>query len=306
MSDRPQHEVAHFFDSLHDDGSGAPLPGDPCPRLAEDTRPLATIRVEDDDSAHRLCLMADALGFKSRREYAVDPHQTDERRDAWVYARLGYRCRLNTAEVRVLPFLLCGDAPDTIAEVLGIQVHNVVAIAASVRAKTGAANHAQLLRLAAGVVAVDSKAGRRAVIMVIRAHPEWTLPQLFQYLTSQGTHAGLLGSLTIQELVAGADEPVELGRDGGLPIRRARLEQAPRLQGAAFDTCVREVLMEAFGPVAASYLRARVGGPPWKLNKSLRRLVAAGVVERTGVTSATVYAAARPRVELLRQVPSTR
>jgi hypothetical protein len=50
-----------------------------------------------------------------------------------------------------------------------------------------------------------------------------------------------------------------------------------------------EVLYEARGDVGAGYLRARVGGPRWKLQDSLGRLIAAGKVIKIGSTSATRY-----------------
>ncbi|WP_146662087.1 hypothetical protein [Enhygromyxa salina] len=96
--------------------------------------------------------------------------------------------------------------------------------------------------------------------------------------------------MTIHELCdCGESGSVELPADGGPPIQRGRLERASRASGEEFDACVVEVLGEAPRRVGAAYLRARLGGPRWKLLGSLRRLIAAGVVERTGVTSGTRY-----------------
>lgn len=135
------------------------------------------------------------------------------------------------------------------------------------------------------------EAERRAIIRVIRSHPEWTLLQLHEYVEGPGPGSKMLGSLTIHELRFHDDRDcVELPSDGGPPIQRARLEHAKRATGDGFDVCMREVLGEAPRPVGAAYLRARLGGPRWKLLGSLRRLVAAGIVERTGATSATLYA----------------
>lgn len=75
---------------------------------------------------------------------------------------------------------------------------------------------------------------RRAVLIVLRDHPEWTLGHVFSHLQQNGP---------------------------------------------------------------AAYLRARVGGPRWKLQASLRRLVNAGLVERSGSTSATRYWIVRAREE---------
>ena len=90
------------------------------------------------------------------------------------------------------------------------------------------------------------------------------------------------------------DEPrldqLTLAADGGPPIDRKRRAEAKKLTGEKFDACVLAVLGQAKGtPVGAAYLSARVGGPRWKLQASLRRLVDAKLVERSGTTSATRY-----------------
>jgi hypothetical protein len=134
-------------------------------------------------------------------------------------------------------------------------------------------------------------AERRAVLAVLRGHPEWTLGHVFSHLEQNGPRALLLRDLTLGELLAAPDlDQITLPEDGGPPVDRKRLEAAKRLSGAGFDECVREVIAEASQtPVGASYLRARVGGPRWKLQAALRRLVDAGVVERSGSTSGTRY-----------------
>ncbi|HLT38219.1 MAG TPA: hypothetical protein VK034_18165 [Enhygromyxa sp.] len=131
-------------------------------------------------------------------------------------------------------------------------------------------------------------AERRAVLMVLRSHPEWTLEHLASLLAHDGDRAPVLRKLTLGELL---DDPGPVARiDGGPPIDHARLQAAKRLRGPEFDQCVHEVIAEADGrPVAAKYLRARVGGPRWKLQGSLRRLIAAGRVQRSGTTSTTRY-----------------
>lgn len=134
-------------------------------------------------------------------------------------------------------------------------------------------------------------AERRAVVLVLRAHPDWTLGQVFEQL-ARGPRSATLREVTIGELLAdlGGDSLV-LPDDGGPLIDQRRLELAKRAQGADFDGYLYKVLTEAEGFVAAHYLRARVGGPRWKLLKGLERLRAAGKVERDGKTSATRYRA---------------
>jgi hypothetical protein len=137
-------------------------------------------------------------------------------------------------------------------------------------------------------------AERRAVVTVLRRHPEWTLGHVFSELESNGPRAPLLRDLTLGELFEDPGELDQIAAEavGGPPVDRRRLEAAKKLAGAEFDECVRVVIDEAGSPVAASYLRARVGGPRWKLQGSLRRLVIRGVVKRSGSTSATRYRAA--------------
>jgi hypothetical protein len=133
-----------------------------------------------------------------------------------------------------------------------------------------------------------AEAERRAIAQAVRAHPEWTLDQLFTTLS--GPRGEVLGSLTVHELRAGASlGPVVIPSDGVPPIDHARLERAQRLRGDEYSSLVREVLAEAPGPVGAGYLRARLGGPRWKLLAALRELKAANVVMRSGATSSTRY-----------------
>ncbi|MFO7561585.1 MAG: hypothetical protein R6X02_02980 [Enhygromyxa sp.] len=135
------------------------------------------------------------------------------------------------------------------------------------------------------------EAERRAVVTVLRDHPEWTLGHVFCHLEQSGPRAPLLRELTFGELLADPrlDQTVAAA-NGGPPIDRRRRAEAEQRFGEQFDECVRAVLEEAAGtPVGAAYLRERVGGPRWKLQSSLRRLVAAGLVRRSGTTSATRY-----------------
>ena len=138
-------------------------------------------------------------------------------------------------------------------------------------------------------------AERRAVLTVLRAHPEWTLAQVLSQLEHNGRRAPLLRALTLGELFT---EPgVPAGLAGYEPIiDQVRLQAARKLTYQDFDEVVRVVIGDAGGKaVAASYLTARVGGPRWKLQASLRRLVNTGAIERTGTTSGTRYRAAARR-----------
>ena len=132
-------------------------------------------------------------------------------------------------------------------------------------------------------------AERRAVVLVLRSHPDWTLGQVFSQL--DGPKSEAVEAVTLGELIGVPvdDDRRELAPDGGPPIDRRRLERARRIRGEAFDEHLLAVLREAPGPVAASYLRARVGGPRWKVQAATRRLELAGKIRRTGRTSATRY-----------------
>ena len=132
-----------------------------------------------------------------------------------------------------------------------------------------------------------NEAERRALVAVLRAKPELTLEDLQDCFT--GRHGATLRTITVRELLDARVE-LELPEDGGPPIDRGALEQAKRVNGTEYDAYVLRAVCSAGGrPVSASYLRARVGGPRWKLQGSLRRLVDAGEVERSGVTSSTRY-----------------
>jgi hypothetical protein len=134
---------------------------------------------------------------------------------------------------------------------------------------------------------VLNEAERRALVAVLRSRPDLTLDKLQDCFT--GRYGAILRTITIRELLE-TEIDIELPEDGGPLIDRSALEQAKRLNGPAFDAYVLRAIAGAGGePVSASYLRARVGGPRWKLQNSLRRLVDAGEVERDGVTSSTRY-----------------
>ena len=138
---------------------------------------------------------------------------------------------------------------------------------------------------------IFSQAGRRAIVAVLRAHPEWTLAQVCSQLERDVPIATVMRQLTLGELLS--DPGFDLQQhpsDGGPPPDYSRLEAAQRLVGEAFDACICEVLEEAGArSVGAAYLRARVGGPRSKLQAALRRLLAAGTIARSGTTSGTRY-----------------
>ena len=140
------------------------------------------------------------------------------------------------------------------------------------------------------------QAERRAVVRVVYSHPDWTLGDLLGYAERGGAHSDVVRGLTIGELLSGPEQgSLALPCDGGPVIDMVRLEQAKRAQGEAFDRLLAQVLAEVDRPVSAGYLRARVGGPRWKLQAALGRLVAAKIAVRTGVTSATRYQLGRRR-----------
>jgi hypothetical protein len=143
--------------------------------------------------------------------------------------------------------------------------------------------------------AILKQAERRALVAVLRSRPELTLDQLQECFAGQ--YGAVLQTITIRELVETRVD-LRLPDDGGPVIDRGALERATRLDGDEFDACVLQAIWSAGGrAVSASYLRVRVGGPRWKLLGSLRRLVDAGQVERTGVTSSTRYRPLEPDLE---------
>lgn len=127
------------------------------------------------------------------------------------------------------------------------------------------------------------------MVAVLRSRPELTLEKLQDFF--RGRYGATLRTITVRELLE-FETRIDLTEDGSPPIDRSALEEAKRLSGDAFDQRLLEVIRHA-GPhaVSASYMRARVGGPRWKLQASLRRLVDRGVVQRSGVTSSTRYRA---------------
>jgi hypothetical protein len=141
--------------------------------------------------------------------------------------------------------------------------------------------------LQANLETILNAAERRALVAVLRSRPDLTLDKLQDCFT--GRYGATLRTITIRELLE-TETHIELPDDGGPVVDRSALEQAKRLNGPAYDAYVLQAIRTAGGePVSASYLRARVGGPRWKLQGPLRRLVDAGEVERDGITSSTRY-----------------
>ncbi len=138
-----------------------------------------------------------------------------------------------------------------------------------------------------------NEAERKALVAVLRARPELTLEKLQDCFG--GRYGETLRTITVGELIE-LEAHLDLPEDGGPPIDRGVLELAKRSSGQDYDLLVYDAIVAAGDrAVGAGYLRARVGGPRWKLQGSLRRLVDAGQVERNGVTSSTRYRAVVPR-----------
>jgi hypothetical protein len=132
---------------------------------------------------------------------------------------------------------------------------------------------------------------RVAVLRVLHDHPEWPIGAVLAYVENGGAKAETLRGLTLAELVGDADT-IHDRQHQPPPIGAGRLLRAQTTHGAQFDRLVLVVLLEARPrEVAAGYLRARLGGPRWKLTASLNRLVLAGMAVRSGNTSGTRYGA---------------
>ncbi|NVB38223.1 hypothetical protein G6O69_38035 [Pseudenhygromyxa sp. WMMC2535] len=127
---------------------------------------------------------------------------------------------------------------------------------------------------------------RSAVLRVIYGHPEISLGELASFVMSDDPLAPVLRTLTIDELLQ-VSRTAQGGDSDPSAIDYARLGRAKKATGEDFDELAIEVLTAAGRPVAAAYLRTRLGGPRWKLQASMRRLEAAGVVRRHGQTSGT-------------------
>lgn len=139
------------------------------------------------------------------------------------------------------------------------------------------------------------------LVCALREHPSWTLGELVDYVVQGGERAQTLRAVRLEELI-GREGVVVVGRRAhNKGLVQERLEAAQQATGELFDEFVREVLDEAMsdpdvdqGWIDARFLRDQVGGPRWKLQASLTRLVNAGQVERKGRTTSTRYRRRQP------------
>ncbi|MFV8755761.1 hypothetical protein ACNOYE_34855 [Nannocystaceae bacterium ST9] len=122
--------------------------------------------------------------------------------------------------------------------------------------------------------ATSTSYNREAFVLFLRDNPGLTLAQLTMF------QPALLDRVRVGDLVR---------------TDHTRRTKALALRGSEFDALVLEVIREAKGMVASGYIRDRVGGPRWKLQASLGRLVDAGHLARRGTTSMTRYWLVEPR-----------
>ena len=114
-----------------------------------------------------------------------------------------------------------------------------------------------------------AKVERQAVVAAILDHPHWTLSELFRVIDGGGPRAKVLAGVTVGQLrSAAAAIPAEPDPSGA--------------QALDYDQAVLATLFAAAGPVAAGYLRERVGGRRWTLLAALRRLEVRGLVDSSG------------------------
>jgi len=113
--------------------------------------------------------------------------------------------------------------------------------------------------------------GHRAVVKTLLGNPHWTLDQLAEVMDAGGPGARQLAGLTVGELRIAASG-VALAEHQG-----------------AFEQALLAALAAAGKPVAAGFLRARVGGRRWTLTAAMRRLEQQGLVEISGRTSDRRY-----------------
>lgn len=154
-------------------------------------------------------------------------------------------------------------------------------------------------------------AERDVLVEQIRANPQMSLGELGKLAT--GGLAGLLGSITIGDLIGGGGSAPAAGkgRAGRKPGKGARRKGAAAAKprggakaggGAAVDTRTAEgraaydanvltALKAATGPQAASDLTSKVGGSPLQIRTSLARLIEAGSVNWAGRARGTRYTA---------------
>jgi hypothetical protein len=123
---------------------------------------------------------------------------------------------------------------------------------------------------------------RQLLLDLLRAHPEWTLATVFAELERNERRRWLLEALTIGDVLALATPPIV--PSDPLPMSSGEIDEA-----------LLTLLAEAAGAfVRMRELAARIDVPRYRLQSSLRRLSAAGQVERVGATVCTRYRLVRP------------
>jgi hypothetical protein len=160
-------------------------------------------------------------------------------------------------------------------------------------------------------------AERDVLVDQIRANPQMNLSELGKLAT--GGLAGLLGSITIADLIGGGGSAAPArkikgaGRNGGRkaaavaaakpaakPGRKPKAAAAADADGvdtrtaegrAAYDGNVLTALKAATGPQSASDLTSKVGGSPLQIRTALARLIEAGSVNWSGRARGTRYTA---------------
>jgi hypothetical protein len=163
-------------------------------------------------------------------------------------------------------------------------------------------------------------AERDVLVDQIRANPQMNLSELGKLAT--GGLAGLLGSITIADLIgggggaaaparkakgaghkggrkaAGAVAVAKPGKPGRKP--KAAVAAADSADGvdtrtaegrAAYDANVLTALKAATGPQSASDLTSKIGGSPLQIRTALARLIEAGSVNWSGRARGTRYTA---------------
>lgn len=162
-----------------------------------------------------------------------------------------------------------------------------------------------------------ANAERDVLVDQIRANPQMNLSELGKLAT--GGLAGLLGSITIADLIGGggaakapkakggrpagkggrkggAAKPPKAGKPGRKPKAAAAAEadavDTRTAEGrAAYDNNVLTALKGATGPQSASDLTNKIGGSPLQIRTALARLIEAGSVNWSGRARGTRYTA---------------
>ncbi len=115
-----------------------------------------------------------------------------------------------------------------------------------------------------GVLALAAKS---AIICELVDRPETLLSEILPLLS--GEFGNVIGEIRVCELLE--------AREGSAP-------------NSDYDSRIVEVVRAASTmSVSPAYVRERVGGPRWKRQAAILRLVEAGQIVRTGVTSGTRY-----------------